>query len=119
MLVGIKRIYDKAEITDGKRILVDALWPRGVKKGTANIDLWMKEVAPSDQLRKWFAHDPNKWVEFKARYKKELDANEHIKKLLDLVKNEDVTLVYAARDTEHNNAVVLMEYIKEKLGEKA
>ena len=119
MLVGIKRIYDKAEITDGKRILVDALWPRGVKKGTANIDLWMKEVAPSDQLRKWFAHDPSKWEEFKARYKEELDANEHVKKLLDLVKNEDVTLVYASRDTEHNNAVVLMEYIKEKLGQNA
>ncbi|MGC8776407.1 MAG: DUF488 domain-containing protein [Candidatus Micrarchaeia archaeon] len=118
MLVGIKRIYDKREITDGKRILVDALWPRGVKRGTSNIDLWMKEVAPSTELRKWFAHDPSKWNEFKKKYMEELSKNEHVSKLLDLVKNEDVTLVYAARDTEHNNAVVIAEYIKQKLEEK-
>ncbi len=118
MLMGIKRIYDKTEITDGKRILVDALWPRGVKKGTANIDLWFKEIAPSAELRKWFAHDPNKWEEFKKKYFDELDKNEHVAKLLEIVKESDVTLVYASRDTEHNNAVVLAEYIKQKLEEK-
>lgn len=117
--MGIKRIYDKTEITDGKRVLVDALWPRGVKKGTANIDLWLKEVAPSKELRQWFAHDPSKWGEFKKRYIEELEKNVHVKRLLDLVKNEDVTLVYASSDTEHNNAVVLAEYIKKKLGGQA
>jgi uncharacterized protein YeaO (DUF488 family) len=116
VLVGIKRIYDKREIADGKRILVDGLWPRGVKKSTSNVDLWMKEVAPSAELRKWFAHDPNKWEEFKKRYMEELEKNEHVKRLIEMAKNEDITLIYSASDTEHNNAVVLAEYIKKKLG---
>ncbi|MGC8662593.1 MAG: DUF488 domain-containing protein [Candidatus Micrarchaeia archaeon] len=118
MIVGIKRIYDKADIIDGKRVLVDALWPRGVKKSTANIDLWFKEIAPSTELRKWFAHDPSKWEEFEKRYIEELDKNEYVAKLLELVKNNDVTLVYASRDTEHNNAIVLAGYIKRKLEAK-
>jgi uncharacterized protein YeaO (DUF488 family) len=114
MLMGIKRIYEKTEITDGKRILVDALWPRGVKKSTANIDVWLKEVAPSTSLRKWFSHDPSKWTEFKEKYFKELESNEAFSKLLELVKESDVTLVYAASDTEHNNAVALAECINKK-----
>ncbi|MGC8710030.1 MAG: DUF488 domain-containing protein [Candidatus Micrarchaeia archaeon] len=116
MLMGIKRIYEKTEITDGKRILVDALWPRGVKKSTANIDMWLKEVAPSTALRKWFSHDPTKWTEFKEKYFKELEANEAFAKLLEMVRNTDVTLVYAASDTEHNNAVALAECISKKIG---
>jgi len=113
MLLGIKRIYDKAEITDGKRILIDRLWPRGVRKSTANIDMWLKDVAPSDDLRKWFSHDPSKWEEFKKRYKKELEKNPALQQLLDIIRKSDVTLIYASKDTEHNNAVVLKEVIEE------
>lgn len=115
MLLGIKRIYDKAEITDGKRVLIDRLWPRGVKKSTANMDIWLKDVAPSDDLRKWFNHEPEKWEEFRKRYKKEIDDNHAFNQLLGLVRDSDVTLVYAARDKDHNNAVVLREVLEEKL----
>ncbi len=115
MLLGIKRIYDKAEIIDGKRILVDRLWPRGVKRSTANLDLWLKEVAPSNELRKWFNHEPEKWEEFKKRYKKELEENRSLDQLLSIVKESDVTLVYAAKDMEHNDAVVLKDVIEGRL----
>ncbi len=115
MLVGIKRIYDKPSITDGKRIFVDRLWPRGVKKSTVNIDIWMKEVAPSDGLRQWFNHEPEKWDGFGRKYREELADNRHFEELLTIVKSSDVTLLYSAKDTEHNNAVVLAEMIKEKL----
>ena len=112
VLVGIKRIYDKASITDGKRVFVDRLWPRGVKKSTANIDLWMKDVAPSNELRMWFNHDPKKWEGFKTKYTKELEHNKHAAELMKLVDKSDVTLLYATKDTEHNNAVVLSEFIE-------
>lgn len=112
MLLGIKRIYEKASITDGKRIFVDRLWPRGVKKSTANVDLWLKDVAPSDELRKWFAHDPKKWKEFESRYTKELEHNPAVQQLLDIVRNSDITLLYSTEDKEHNNAIVLADFIK-------
>jgi len=112
VLVGVKRIYDKASITDGKRIFVDRLWPRGVKKSTANVDMWMKDIAPSNELRLWFDHDPKKWEGFKAKYTKELERNKHVDDLINLIEKNDVTLLYAAKDTEHNNAVVLSEFIK-------
>ncbi len=115
MLIGIKRIYDKAEVTDGTRVLVDRLWPRGVKKSTAHIDKWVKEVAPSDELRTWFGHDPEKWDEFRKKYLKELESNDAVVSLVSFVSRNDVTLIYAARDTEHNNAVVLSEFLAEKL----
>jgi len=115
MLLGIKRIYDKAEIIDGKRILIDRLWPRGVKKNSANFDMWLKDVAPSNELRKWFMHDPSKWQVFKKRYEKELKDNPAFAQLLSIVKSTDVTLIYAARDEEHNDAVVLAEMIKKEL----
>ena len=115
MLMGLKRVYEKRDLTDGRRIFVDRLWPRGVKKSTQNIDFWMKDVAPSTELRKWFAHDPEKWDEFKARYLEELKTNKKLDELVELVRTMDVTLVYSAKDTEHNNAVVLAEVIKEKL----
>lgn len=115
MLVGIKRIYDKPDITDGQRILVDRLWPRGVKKSTSNIDVWLKEIAPSDELRKWFSHETEKWEEFKQRYKAELDANKAFKELLKTVKESDVTFVFAAKDVEHNNAVALAEFVRAQL----
>ena len=113
--IKIKRIYEKPEITDGLRILVDRLWPRGVRHSTANVDIWLKDVGPSNELRKWFAHDPNKWAEFKIRYQKELKNNPAFMKLSDLIRvNGTVTLVYSTKDVEHNQAVILRsELIKE------
>jgi uncharacterized protein YeaO (DUF488 family) len=115
VLMGIKRVYDKREITDGRMVFVERLWPRGVKRSTQVIDLWMKEVAPSDALRKWFAHDPEKWDEFRRRYNAELEENGQVGELIAMVKRIDVTLVYSARDTEHNSAIVLAEFIRRKL----
>lgn len=112
MLVAIKRIYDKPSITDGKRILVDRLWPRGVKRSTANIDLWLKAIAPSDELRQWFNHTPEKWSDFKKRYRKELKDSKALKELIEIIKTQDVTLLYASSDIKHNNAVVLSEILK-------
>jgi uncharacterized protein YeaO (DUF488 family) len=112
-VVKIKRIYERASKDDGKRILVDRLWPRGIKKDDAKLDEWLRDIAPSDSLRKWFAHDPKKWHEFKERYKKELkDKADIIARLEKDVKQGDVTLLYSARDEEHNNAVALMETLK-------
>ncbi|MEM3178187.1 MAG: DUF488 domain-containing protein [Candidatus Micrarchaeaceae archaeon] len=116
MLLGIKRVYDKTELTDGKRVLVDRLWPRGLKKSAANIDLWLKDVAPSTELRKWFGHDPTKWNEFRKKYEEELLKNPEFEKLVELARNSDITLLYSASDTEHNDAVVLQELIKKRLG---
>ncbi|MCL5419506.1 MAG: DUF488 domain-containing protein [Candidatus Marsarchaeota archaeon] len=115
MLLGIKRIYEKVEVTDGTRILVDRLWPRGVRKSTAHIDRWMKEVAPNNELRIWFGHDPAKWEEFRKRYADELKGSKALDELLGIIRKEDVTLVYSAHDAEHNNAVVLAELINERL----
>ena len=116
--IQIKRIYWPAEKADGKRILIDRLWPRGVKKESAHIDEWMKAIAPSDALRKWFHQDSNreKWEEFKAKYTLELKQNAAVNDLLDIInKNEKVTLLYAARDEYQNHALVLMEFINELL----
>lgn len=114
MLIGLKRIYDKPSITDGKRVLIDRLWPRGVKKSTANIDLWMKNIAPSDELRQWFNHEPDKWEAFEKKYRKELEGNKHLLELISMVRSTDVTLLYASKDTKRNNAVVLEKIIKER-----
>jgi uncharacterized protein YeaO (DUF488 family) len=113
-MVKIKRVYDHPEKGDGKRVLVDRLWPRGVKKEDAGLDLWLKDIAPSNGLRRWFSHDPSKWQEFKERYRKELDSSQKI--IEDLRKESrrgTVTLLFAAKDTERNNAVVLKEMIEE------
>ena len=110
MKIKIKRVYEKPGKEDGKRILVDRLWPRALTKEKASIDLWMKEIAPSTELRKWFGHDPKKWKEFGKRYSDELKKNEEQVSLLkEQLKKETVTLVYGARDEEHNEAVVLKE----------
>ena len=108
-MIKIKRIYDSYDTDDGYRILVDRLWPRGVSKENAHLDLWLKEIAPSTELRKWFNHDLAKWEEFKKRYKKELDNKKEILiQLQDLEKkHKQITLLYGARDTEHNEAVIL------------
>src|SRR6266480_548616 len=108
--VAIKRVYDQPEPGDGTRILVDRLWPRGLSKERAKVDAWLKEVAPSDELRRWFGHDPDKFAEFRKRYEAELaseSGKEAMAKLRELVKRGHVTLLFAARDMEHNNAVVL------------
>jgi uncharacterized protein YeaO (DUF488 family) len=100
---------------DGERILVDRLWPRGIKKEDAKIDEWLKEIAPSDELRKWFSHDPEKWQEFRRRYKKELKGqSELLKRLKVKAKKENITLLFSARDVKYNNAIVLKEVIEDK-----
>lgn len=114
-MIKIKRIYDPVLPDDGKRILVDRLWPRGMKKTEAKIDEWLKDIAPSDGLRKWFSHDPSKWHEFKNRYIRELKNNsELIERLKGIAKKEKVTLLFSAKDKEHNNAVVLKEVMEKQ-----
>ncbi|HEY5331294.1 MAG TPA: DUF488 domain-containing protein [Acidobacteriaceae bacterium] len=112
MKVDIKRVYEVPSNEDGTRILVDRLWPRGLTKEKAHVDLWLKEVAPSNELRKWFGHDPDRWLEFRTRYRAEL---KHIPDQLLALKNavaqDKATLVYGAKDTERNQAVVLCELL--------
>lgn len=108
--IRIKRVYEKPHKQDGHRILVDRLWPRGLTKEKAKIDLWLKDIAPSPELRKWFGHDPEKWPEFKKRYLAELKRNREAVLLLKQALDKDpATLVYGAKDEEHNAAVVLQE----------
>lgn len=110
--IKIKRIYDEPVKTDGVRILVDRLWPRGIKKADVKIDLWLKEVAPSNELRKWYNHDVSKWSDFKRRYEHELvDKTAELDKIKQEAHKKTVTLLYAAKDTDHNNAVVLREVL--------
>lgn len=109
----LKRAYDEAEPADGARYLVDGLWPRGVAKASLKLDDWLKEVAPSDSLRHWFNHDPEKWYEFRKRYFAELDAKPDAwLPLVQAAHKSVVTLIYSAHDTQHNNAVALAEYLK-------
>jgi uncharacterized protein YeaO (DUF488 family) len=115
----LKRAYDKPSESDGTRILVDGMWPRGVSKQEVRIDIWLKDLAPSKELRKWFGHDPNKWNEFQSRYFQELqDHPEAVNTIIDHTRKGPVTLVYAAKDTEHNNAVALKKYLKSQAGGK-
>jgi len=110
-----KRVYDAAEKREGLRILVDRLWPRGVKKEEARIDEWFKELAPSRELRRWFSHDSKKWVKFKKRYFKELKDQERlIETILENAKNQPIVLVYAAKEESYNNAVALKEYLEKR-----
>jgi len=114
-MIRLKRVYEKAGREDGKRYLVERLWPRGVKKEALRMDGWVKDAAPSTKLRKWFGHDPKKWEEFKRRYRKELDANpEGVRQILEAMRKGDVTLIYSSRDAEHNNAVALEQYLEER-----
>ena len=111
MRIKLKRVYEKPEDTDGVRILVERLWPRGLSKEKAKVDIWLKDAAPSTDLRKWFSHDPEKWEEFRKRYYSELE-NKHdvVKQLIDLKEKENITFVYASKEENHNNAVALKEY---------
>lgn len=111
-MIRIKRVYEEQAAEDGKRILVDRLWPRGIAKEKARIDEWLKEIAPSDELRQWFGHDPARWDEFRERYRRELETKaELLGHLRAVAKGETVTLLFAAKDGEHNNAVVLREML--------
>ncbi|AZO09286.1 MULTISPECIES: DUF488 domain-containing protein [unclassified Mesorhizobium] len=111
--IAVKRIYEAPDKADGQRVLVDRIWPRGVAKKDAALALWLKEVAPSDALRKWFGHDPERWAEFQKRYRVELDRNEEaVAELRGLLRNGKVTLLYGAHDEAHNNAVALAEYLR-------
>jgi uncharacterized protein YeaO (DUF488 family) len=113
--VKIKRIYDSPADDDGFRVLVDRLWPRGMKKENAKVHLWAKEIAPTTELRKWFDHQPAKFDEFRSRYMKELDSNrDALKQIIDGSGNSAITLLYAARDTACNHAVVLRECLLEE-----
>jgi len=115
-MLQIKRIYDKPDTADGRRILVDRLWPRGVNKERAKIDLWLKDIAPSNELRKWFSHVPARWPEFRKRYKEELKGKRAlVKQLAEELKKGNITLLFSAKDTEHNNAAVLKELLSRGL----
>ena len=116
MDIRTRRAYDGSADDDGYRVLIDRLWPRGVAKEDLELDEWCKDVAPSEALRKWFGHDPEKWDEFQKRYRRELDSNEACDALLKRARKAHITLIYGAKDEEHNNAVVLRDYLKEKLG---
>ena len=115
----MKRVYEEATSEDGFRILTERLWPRGVTKERAALDLWMKGVAPGDDLRKWFGHDPDKWEEFQEKYRRELFGSQEVEELLEILgKHEKVTLVYASKDEEHNSTVVLLGLLKDLLDSK-
>ena len=114
-MVSVKRVYEAACADDGQRFLVERLWPRGVKKSALPIRDWLREVAPSTELRKWFSHDPARWSVFRRRYFAELDARrDAVQKLLEAARRGKVTLIYSPHDQEHNNAVALKEYLESK-----
>jgi uncharacterized protein YeaO (DUF488 family) len=113
MEIRVKRAYEKPSRSDGRRVLVDRLWPRGLTKDKAHIDEWAKELAPSSPLREWFAHDPSRWSGFKRRYTRQLQRQStEIMQLVEMAEQGPVTLVFAAKDEEHNNAVVLRDFLE-------
>jgi uncharacterized protein YeaO (DUF488 family) len=118
-MIGVKRVYEPPAASDGTRFLVDHLWPRGLKKEAVKVKSWVKAVSPSNELRHWFGHEPAKWKEFQRRYFAELDQKpETWKPLLEAAQQGDITLVFSARDEEHNNAVALKSYLEKRLKAK-
>ncbi|MBI4233634.1 MAG: DUF488 family protein [Chloroflexi bacterium] len=116
-MIRLKRVYDPLVPEDGRRFLVDRVWPRGFKKDSLPLDRWLRDVAPSDALRRWFGNDPDRWEEFQRRYLAELDSKRSAwKPLLDAARRGDITLLYSARDAEHNKAVALKAYLELRLG---
>src|ERR1700704_6657240 len=114
-VINIKRVYEEPSKKDGHRILIDGLWPRGIKKEEAAVDDWLKSLAPAAELRKWFGHDPKRWDGFQQKYRQELQKNETVKSFIEKYRDAKlVTLVYAAKDTEHNNAVALQQYLRQQ-----
>ena len=119
-MIQIKRVYEGADAKDGRRWLVDRLWPRGIKKDALHMDSWLRDVAPSLELCRWFAHEPPKWPDFKKRYFRELKATTHQwQPILEAARRGPVTLLYSARDTRHNNAVALKSYLDARLTRKS
>ncbi len=115
-MIKTKRVYESASASDGVRFLVERLWPRGIKKEKLKMKAWLKDVAPSPELRQWFAHDPDKWAEFQKRYQAELKSKpEAWKPILEVAEREEVTLLYSARDTEHNSALLLKTFLEKQL----
>ena len=115
-MIQVKRAYEQSSKDDGERFLVERLWPRGVKKQNLQVEAWLKDVAPSTELRQWFEHDPAKWDEFRRRYSRELEKHpEAWQPLLARARRGRLTLVYSAHDTEHNNAVALQEFLERKI----
>ena len=113
MSISLKRVYESSEKSDGVRILVDRIWPRGVTKEKANVDLWIKEVTPSTELRKWFGHDPEKWTHFQKQYREELKDNQALSDIRAMSREQHVTLIYAAKDEQHTHAIVLKRVLEE------
>ena len=116
MALRVKRVYEKPEEVDGERILVDRIWPRGLSKEKARLSDWRKDLAPSNELRKWFGHDPERWEEFKERYRAELEEAgkvEEVREISDMAEEGNVTLVFGAKDTEYSNARALESFIRE------
>ena len=115
-MIKLKRVYEAAASSDGSRVLVERLWPRGVRKANLRIDTWLKEIGPSNDLRQWFAHDPKKWDVFRERYFAELDSKPKVwKGLVQAARRGAITLIYSSRDPEHNNAVALKDYLQTKM----
>jgi uncharacterized protein YeaO (DUF488 family) len=115
-MITLKRAYDPISRSDGTRFLVERLWPRGLSKTKLHLDAWLKDVGPSTELRKWFGHDPDKWDEFRKRYRRELDSRPDAwQPIMSAARRSPVTLVYSSHDTEHNNAVALREYLEAKM----
>jgi uncharacterized protein YeaO (DUF488 family) len=114
--IDLKRIYQPYAKSDGMRVLVDRLWPRGMSKEKARLDFWAKEIAPSDELRKWYGHQPNRWPEFQKRYYAELNAQpDVVNDLVERIKGQHVTFLYSSKEEELNNAVALREYILQRI----
>jgi uncharacterized protein YeaO (DUF488 family) len=119
-MITLKRAYDPVSRTDGRRFLVERLWPRGVTKAKLRVDAWLKDAGPSTELRQWFGHDPEKWSEFRRRYFRELDSRPDAwQPILSAARLGAVTLVYSSRDTQHNNAVALQDYLQTKARRRA
>lgn len=118
--IRIKRVYEEPDEEDGRRILIDRLWARGLSKDKAKVDVWIKEIAPSTELRRWYGHDPNKWVEFKSRYSAELEANPGVvEEILEELRKGVVTFLYSSKEEQLNNAVALKDYIESIIHDKA
>ena len=118
-MIHLKRAYDPARSTDGTRLLIERLWPRGVRKSSLRVKSWLKDVAPSTELRKWFSHDPVKWNKFRSRYFAELKANpDSWQPIVEAAHHGTVTLIYSSHDTEHNNAVALQEFLQRHMRKK-
>ena len=118
-VIKIKRVYEPVAPSDGTRVLVDRVWPRGVSRERAALDSWLPGVGPSTELRRWFGHEPERWLEFRERYRAELDGNDLVAELAGIARAGTLTLLYSARDTEHNQAVVLAEVVADVVGEQA